>query len=64
MRILFKKSNEESDKGYFLNINVLSPEKLHEFHDLQFLPERMEIEKVKKLVTNLHDKTMLFTQEI
>ena len=28
------------------------------------LPERMEIEKVKKLVTNLHDKTMLFTQEI
>ena len=28
------------------------------FHnDLPFLPERMKIEKVEKLVTNLHDKT-------
>ena len=25
-------------------------------NDLQFLPERMKIEKVEKLVTNLHDK--------
>ena len=32
--------------------------KLHELHnDLPFLPERMKIEKVKKLVNNLHDKT-------
>ena len=31
--------------------------KIHELHnDLQFLPERMKIEKVKKLVANLHDK--------
>ena len=29
--------------------------KLH--NDLPFLPERMKIEKVEKLVTNLHDKT-------
>ena len=34
------------------------PKKLHELHnDLPFLPERMKIEKVEKLVTNLHDKT-------
>ena len=26
-------------------------------NDLPFLPERMKIEKVEKLVTNLHDKT-------
>ena len=26
------------------------------FNDLPFLPERMKVEKVKKLVTNLHDK--------
>ena len=33
-------------------------EKLHELNnDLQFLPERMKFEKVKKLFTNLHDKT-------
>ena len=33
-------------------------EKLHELHnDLPFLPERMKIEKVEKLVANLHDKT-------
>ena len=33
-------------------------EKLHEPHnDLPFLPGRMKIEKVEKLVANLHDKT-------
>ena len=53
-----KNCNEESDEGYFLEVNVQYPEKLHELHnDLPFLPERMKIEKVEKLVTNLHDKT-------
>ena len=33
-------------------------EKLHELHNnLPFLPERMKIEKVEKLVANLYDKT-------
>ena len=50
--------NEESDEGYFLKVDVQHPEKLHELHnDLPFLPERMKIEKVGKLLTNLHDKT-------
>ena len=41
-----------------LEADVQYPEKLHELHnDLQFLPERMKIEKLKKLVINLHDKT-------
>ena len=27
------------------------------FYDLPFLPERLKIEKVEKLIGNLHDKT-------
>ena len=50
-----KNCNEE---GCFLVVDVQYPKKLHELHnDLPFLPERMKIEKVEKLVTNLHDKT-------
>ena len=53
-----KNYNEESDEGYFLEVDVHYPEKFSELHnDLPFLPERMKIEKVEKLVTNLHDKT-------
>ena len=53
-----KNYNEESDNGYFLEVDVQYLEKLHElYNDLPFLPERMKIEKVEKLVANLHDKT-------
>ena len=53
-----KNYNEESDEGYFLEVDVQYPEKLHELrNDLPFLPERMKIKKVEKLATNLHDKT-------
>ena len=53
-----KNYNEESDEGYFLEVDVQCPEKLHDLHnDLPFLPKRMKIEKVEKLVTNLQDKT-------
>ena len=53
-----KNYNEESNEGYFLEVDVQYPEKLHEFHnDLPFLPERTKSEKVEKLFTNLHDKT-------
>ena len=52
-----KNYNEESDEGYFLEVDVQYLEKLHELHnDLPFLPERMKIEKVEKLVANLHDE--------
>ena len=55
---LIKNYNEESDEGYFLEVDVQYLEKLHELHnDLPFLTERMKIEKVEKLVANLHDKT-------
>ena len=49
--------NEESDEGYFLEVEVQYPQKLHELHnDLPFLPERKKIKKLEKLVTNLYDK--------
>ena len=49
--------NEEDDEGYFLEVDVQYLEKLFDFHnDLTFLPERIKIEKVEKLVANLHDK--------
>ena len=52
-----KNYNEESDEGYFLEVDVQYLEKLQELHnDLTFLLERMKIEEVQKLVANLHDK--------
>ena len=53
-----KKCNEESDEGYFLEVDIQYLEKLHELHNyIPFLPERMKFEKVEKVVTNLHNKT-------
>ena len=50
--------NEESDEGYFLEVDVQYLKKIHELHnDLPFLPERMKIGRVEKLVANLRDKT-------
>ena len=49
---------EESNIGYFLEVDVQYPEKLHDLHnDLPYLPQRMKIEKIENLVTYLHDKT-------
>ena len=43
--------NEKSKEGYFLEVDVQHPKKLHEFHnDLPFLPKRIKIEKIGKLV--------------
>ena len=59
-----KSYNAESDEGYFLKVDVKYPENLHDLHnDLPLLPERMKIEKVEKLLGNLHDikKNMLYT---
>ena len=53
-----KNYNEECNKGYFLEVVVQYPEKLHKLHnDLPFSPEEMKPEKVDKLVANLYDKT-------
>ena len=53
-----KDYNEENGDEYFLKLDVQYPKSLHNLHiDLPFLPERMKIEKVEKLLGNLHDKT-------
>ena len=52
-----KNYNENDNKVYIFEVDVKYPKKLHELHsDLQFLPERMEINKCKKLVCNLFSK--------
>ena len=53
-----KNCNEKINEGYFLEVDAQYPEKLHEFHnDLPFLPERMKLGKVEKIVANLQNKT-------
>ena len=58
MKISKKNYDEESTEEYFLEVDVQYLEKLHELHNnLPFLPERLKIREVEKLVANLHDKT-------
>ena len=48
---------ECSDKGYLLEVDVKYPKELHDLHNnLPFMCEKMEINKVEKLVPNLYDK--------
>ena len=52
-----KSCNENSDKGYFLEVDVEYPKILFNSHkDLPFLPEREKIEKVEKLICSIVDK--------
>ena len=57
-----KNYDEDSDKGYILEVDIEYPKELHELHsDLPFLSERMKINKCGKLACNMYDKkTMLF----
>ena len=44
-KYFIKNYNEKSDKGYFLQVDIQNPQKLHEiYNDLPFLPERMKTE--------------------
>ena len=50
-------NKKNSGKGYILEVDVDYPAKFHKLHsDMPFLPERMIIDKTKKLVCNLYDK--------
>ena len=52
-----KNYNENSYKGYILEVDVKYPKKLHDLHsDLPFLPKRTKIDKCKKPVCDLHNK--------
>ena len=58
-----KNYDEDSDKGYIIEIDVEYPKNLHDsLNNFSFLPERMKIKKYNKLVCNLYiKKAMLFT---
>ena len=52
-----KNDKENDKKEYILEEDIKYPKKFHVLHsDLPFLPERMEINKCKKLVCNLYNK--------
>ena len=52
-----KNYDENSDKGYFLEVDVEYPKTLFNSHkDLPFLPETKKVEKVQKLICSIEDK--------
>ena len=52
-----KSYNDENDEGCFFKGDIQYVENLHNPHnDFRFFPERTKIEKIGKLVTNLHDQ--------
>ena len=49
--------NENDNKGYIFEVDVKYPKRFHKLHsDLLFLPERIEVNKCKKLICNLSNK--------
>ena len=55
--IFIKNYNENSDIGYFLEVDIDYPKKLFDLYkDLPFLPERKKVNKVEKLICNIEDK--------
>ena len=62
---LIKNYNENSDIGYFLEVDVEYPKKLFGSHkDLAFLPERKKSEKVEKLVCGIEEKNIFLVIHI
>ena len=52
-----KKFDENSNTGYFLEVDIDYPKTLFDFHkDLSFLAERKKVEKVEKLICSIEDK--------
>ena len=52
-----KSHDEEGDVGYLLVVDIEYPKTLRMLHsDLPFLPDRMKVNKVKKLACNVTDK--------
>ena len=52
-----KNYDENSDEGYFLEVNVEYPKQLFGHHkDLSFLPDRKKLDEVEKLVCGIEDR--------
>ena len=55
--IFIKNYNENSDIGYFLEVDIDYLKELFDLHkDLPFLPERKKVNKVEKLICGIEDK--------
>ena len=55
--IFIKNYNENSNIGYFLEVDIDYPKELFNLHkDLPFLPERKKVNKVEKLICSIEDK--------
>ena len=53
-----KNYNKNSDIGYLFYVDITYPHDLREkYRDLPFLPDRMSVNKVKKLICSEYDKT-------
>ena len=52
-----KNYDEKNDIGYLFYADITYPKNLRELHkDLPFLPDRMKVSKVNKLIANVYDK--------
>ena len=57
MKISLKKYNVDSDKEYFVEVDIQYSEDLDDLlNDFPTLPDRINIEEVEKLAANLHYK--------
>ena len=57
LKNVMKNCNENSDVGYFFEVDIEYPKQLWSYHkDLPFLPERKKLGKVEKLVCSIEDK--------
>ena len=55
--IFIQNYNENSNIGYFLEVDIDYPKELFNLHkDLPFLPERKKVNKVEKLICSIEDK--------
>ena len=52
-----KNYDENSDRGYILEVDIKYPKNFHKLHsDLPFLPERKKSEKCKNFICSIEDK--------
>ena len=58
--IFIKNYNENSNTGYFLEVDIDYPKKLLDLHkDLPFLPKSKKVNEVEKLICSAEDKEKL-----